>query len=143
MSPKYWIGIVSQSHVERGVADGFAQLCHGKAAPLRKMNVGDGFIYYSPKTDMSDGQPLQLFTAIGKVIGDSVYEYEMSPGFAPFRRDIQYLKCTPAPIKPLIPFLSFIKDPKHWGYPFRLGQIEITKEDFEIIAQAMGVLTNV
>ncbi len=31
---KYWIGTVSQEHVLRGVAGGFCQVCHGKAAPL-------------------------------------------------------------------------------------------------------------
>ncbi len=136
---RYWIGVVSKSHVDRGVAGGFAQLCHGKAAPLKKMDIGDWFVYYSPKTDMTNGQPLQMFTAIGKIVGESVYQYEMAPDFVPFRRDIQYFKCTPALILPLIPMLSFIKDPKHWGYPFRIGHVEITKADFELIAQAMGV----
>ncbi|WP_275249374.1 hypothetical protein [Vandammella animalimorsus] len=32
---KYWLGVVSREHVQRGVAGDFCQLCHGKAAPLR------------------------------------------------------------------------------------------------------------
>lgn len=136
---KYWIGVVSQSHVQRGVEGGFAQLCHGKAGPLKKMNVGDWFVYYSPKTDMTNGEPLQMFTAIGQVVGEDVYTHIMGPDFVPFRRDIKYLKCHPAPIKPLLPYLSFIKDPKCWGYPFRIGHVEMTKEDFLLIAESMGV----
>ena len=46
---KYWIGTVSQEHVLRGVAGGFCQVCHGKAAPLNRMKRGDWLLYYSPK----------------------------------------------------------------------------------------------
>lgn len=137
MNTRYWIGVVSQSHVMRGVAGGFAQVCHGKAAPLRRMNVGDWFVYYSPKTDLNEGEPLQMFTAIGKVTGISVYEYAMAPNFIPYRRDISYLKSSPASIQPLIQKLSFIHDPKHWGYPFRTGHFEMTSADFQLIADAM------
>jgi hypothetical protein len=37
----------------------------------------------------------------------------------------------------LLEKLSFIKDPKRWGYPFRTGQFEITATDFGLIAQAI------
>ena len=134
---RYWIGVASSSHVERGRDGGFAQLCHGKAAPLRRMNVGDWLVYYSPKTDISLWKPLQLFTAIGRVIGENVYQYSMTPDFIPFRRNIEYLECRPIPIHGLLAKLSFIRDPGHWGYPFRTGHVEITEEDFRLIAKAM------
>ncbi len=136
---RYWIGVVSLSHVKRALAGGFAQLGHGKAAPLRRMSAGDWLIYYSPTSDMESGEPLRQFTAIGKVVGESVYQHRMGPDFVPFRRDVTYLKCKPVPIGPLIPKLSFIKDPARWGFPFRRGHIEITKRDCELIARAMGV----
>jgi EVE domain len=137
MKTRYWIGVVSKSHVENGVKGGFAQLCHGKSAPLKKMNVGDWLVYYSPKTDMLNVEPLQTFSAIGRVVGDSTYEFKMSEDFIPFRRDVAYVKCRPAPIKPLIEHLSFIKDPKRWGFPFKNGHIEMTESDFIMIANAM------
>jgi hypothetical protein len=137
MNTRYWIGVVSLSHVQRGVDGGYAQVGHGKAAPLRRMKAGDWFIVYSPKTDLERGEPLQQFTAIGKVKDDRVYQFAMSPDFVPFRRDIAYLPCTAAPIQPLVSRLSFIKDPARWGYPFRTGHFEITREDFELIAGAM------
>lgn len=142
MTTRYWIGVVSQSHVIKGVNGGFAQLCHGKCAPLKRMNVGDWLIYYSPKTDMDSGTSLQKFTAVGQVLGEFVYSFKMSDDFIPFRRDITYLKCNSVSIALLIHRLSFIKDPKKWGYPFRYGHIEITKVDFDIIAQAMMVNFN-
>ena len=137
MFSRYWIGVVSHSHVQRGVVGGFAQLCHGKAAPLKRMKVGDGLIYYSPKTDMTDGLPLQQFTAIGRVVDEVVYEFAMSGSFVPFRRDVTYIDAQPAAIQALLPNLSFIKDIKHWGYPFRVGHFEISHDDFLCIVAAM------
>ena len=134
---QWWIGVVSRSHVLRGVDGGFAQLCHGKANPLRRMGVGDWLVYYSPKTDMSAGAPLQKFTAIGRVVGEAAYQFQMSEDFIPYRRDIGYVPCEEASIHPLIGELSFIKDPKHWGYSFRFGHFKITEQDFLLSANAM------
>lgn len=125
--------------MKRGVAGGFAQLGHGKFAPLRRMSTGDWLIDYSPGTEMENGEPLQQFTAVGKVVGESIYQQRMGPTFAPFRRDVSYRKCKPADIGPLITKVSFIKDPEHWGFPFHRGHIEITQDDCELIARAMGV----
>ncbi|MDQ7862723.1 hypothetical protein RCO48_21920 [Peribacillus frigoritolerans] len=33
---RYWIGVASRDHVMKGIDGGFAQLCHGKEAPLKK-----------------------------------------------------------------------------------------------------------
>lgn len=138
-APSYWIGVVSEAHVQRGVAGGFAQLCHGKAAPLRKMKRGDWFVYYSPRTEMKSGEPLQAFTAIGRVRDDEVYEYAMSDTFIPFRRNIDYVDCQQASIRGLLDQLSFTRDNRNWGYLFRRGQFQITADDFQLIAEAMGV----
>jgi hypothetical protein len=142
MSTRYWIGVVSLSHVQRGVAGGYAQVSHGKAAPLRRLHAGDWLIYYSPKTDMANGESLQRFTAIGRVKDDRVYEFAMTRDFVPFRRDIAYVACKATPIQPLIPRLSFIKDPARWGHPFRRGLVEITRKDFELIATEMEAHTD-
>lgn len=39
---RYWIGVVAQDHVEAAVAHGFVQLNYGRAAPLARMQPGDG-----------------------------------------------------------------------------------------------------
>ncbi|WNC17830.1 EVE domain-containing protein [Brevibacillus brevis] len=134
---RYWIGVVSKSHVLRGVTGGFAQLCHGKAAPLKRMRRGDWLIYYSPKTDMHGGEPLQAFTAIGQVADDDVYEYPMSEGFVPYRRNIDYAACTEVRIHSLLHQLSFTKGNRNWGYLFRTGHFEIDRTDFSLISSAM------
>ena len=138
MSPRnYWIGVVSRNHVERGVAGGFAQLNHGKAGPLERMHPGDGLVYYSPRTDFPDGEPVQAFTAIGRVATGAIFQAADADA-ALFRRQVQYLPAAEAPIKPLLDELSFIRSKNHWGAAFRFGFLRVPEEDFARIARAMG-----
>ncbi|MGV0959096.1 MAG: EVE domain-containing protein [Limnohabitans sp.] len=137
----YWIGVVSRSHVLRGVAGGFAQMNHGKQAPLQRMKAGDGLIYYSPREAYPDGAPLQAFTALGFIRTGEVYPHDMTPdgvpGFVPWRMDVDYQVVQSAPIKPLMAQLDFITDKTHWGAAFRFGQVKISEADFWRVAVAM------
>jgi len=134
---KYWMLVASKNHVLRGVQEGFAQACHGKVHPLKRMNIGDGIIYYSPKLEFEKNIPCQEFAAIGYVTGNEVYSFDMGNGFVPSRRNIQYLNAQPVSIKSLVEKLHFTTDKKHWGYKFRFGAFEISKADFVYIATAM------
>jgi EVE domain len=134
---RYWIGVASKDHVARGVEGGFCQLCHGKAQPLKRMEQGDWIIYYSPKELFGGDESCQQFTAIGRVIGGEAYQFEMAPGFIPFRRGIEFLPAQAADIRPLIHLLNFIQNKSRWGYAFRFGHIEISQADFELIAEQM------
>jgi len=134
----YWIGVVSKDHVDAAIAGGFTQLNHGKAGPLERMRAGDGFIFYSPRTDYPDGAALQAFTGIGRIRTGTIYQTEAGEGFRPFRLDVDYLVATPASIKPLIGELSFIRSKTHWGAAFRFGIVRVPAEDFARIAAAMG-----
>ena len=134
---QFWIGVVSKDHVDRATAGGFAQVNHGKAGPLERMHAGDGFVFYSPRTSYPDGAPLQAFTAIGRVRSGTVYQAEMIGGFRPFRLDVDFLPAEPAPVKPLLPELSFIRSKTHWGAAFRFGVVRVPATDFAAIASAM------
>ncbi|MBO1511109.1 EVE domain-containing protein [Metabacillus bambusae] len=134
---RYWIGVASRDHVESGVQDGFAQLCHGKPEPLKNMSNGDWIIYYSPKVNYKENTPHQKFTAIGRVIDDIIFQVDSGNNFFPFRRNIDFISCNETPIQPLIPQLSFIKSAKYWGYSFRFGHLEINEKDFTLIAERM------
>lgn len=126
----------------RGVAGGFAQMNHGKSAPLKRMKAGDGLIYYSPRESYPDGIQLQAFTAVGFVRTGEVYPHDMTsegvPGFVPWRIDVAYRSAQAMSIKPLIAQLDFIVDKTHWGAAFRYGQVRIGEADFWRIAKAMG-----
>jgi EVE domain len=135
---RYWIGVASKDHVMRGVEGGFCQLGHGKRTALERMNPGDWIAYYSPRTTLEGGETVQAFTALGQISEGEVYIGDMGPNFKPYRRDVRFLEVVDAPIRPLIDQLSFILDPKRWGYPFHRGHLEMTRTDFERIALAMG-----
>ena len=134
-----WIGVASREHVRPAVAGGFCQLCHGKAAALRRLQPGDGLIYYSPREGMGSGRPVQAFTAIGVVLADAPRQVDQGNGFQPFRRSVRYLPATEAPIRPLLSKLSFTCGKISWSYGFRRGLFRIETEDYGRIAEAMGV----
>lgn len=137
---RYWMAVASKEHVEKGVLGGFAQVCHGKAGPLKQMREGDWIVYYSPKVEFQAKEPCQLFTAIGKVQKGDPYPFVMSEDFIPWRRDVSFFPSNEVSIKQLLEDLSFIHDKKSWGYPFRRGCFEIPPSDFRLIAEAMKVV---
>jgi hypothetical protein len=137
-----WINTVSRDHVGQGVRGRFTQANHGKPHMLRKMARGDWIIFYSPKTAFPDGEPLQAFTAIGQVADDEPYQAEMTPDFHPWRRNVDFLECTEAPIRPLIDQLDFIEDKSRWGYKFRFGVFKIDDHDLEVIRSGHDRLMN-
>lgn len=138
---RYWIGVASKEHVQRGVLERIAQVCHGKAGPLNRMKEGDWIIYYSPTIQFGGKEPCQSFTAIGEVKSGDPYPFAMSEDFVPWRRDVSFVPCQETPIRLLLDNLSFIIDKQKWGFPFRKGCFEISFADFQIIAKAMGILS--
>ena len=136
---RYWLGVASRDHVKKGAAGGFCQLCHGKSAPLRRLEPGDRIVYYSPRERMGEGEPVQGFTAIGVVEEGDSFPFDMGNGFVPYRRPVRFFEAQDASIRPLLDRLSITRGRKSWGYAFRRGVLEITAEDYIMIAEAMDV----
>ncbi len=136
---RYWIGVASRNHVKVGEAGGFCQLGHGKEAPVRRLSPGDGLVYYSPGEGMKEGERIQAFTAIGRVRPGEVYHAQQTQSFCPYRRDVDYLPSSDAPIAPLLAHLSFSSGGANWGFLMRRGLFEISAHDFQLIAKSMGV----
>ena len=134
-----WLGVVSRAHVQRGVAGSFAQLCHGKAQPLRRMRRGDWLVYYSPTVEMG-GEPLRAFTAIGQVEGEDIYLHDMGGGFIPNRRDVRYVGAKEVELDVIKPKLKLCAGP-NWGMALRRGHLPLDVADFATIAAAMGAQT--
>lgn len=135
---RYWINTVSREHVMAGVAGGFTQADHGRNSRLRRLAPGDRIAFYSPRTAYPDGAPLQQFTALGTVTGEAVYQVRLREDFHPWRLAVRFDDTTrPADARPLVQRLSFIPDPRRWGYPFRRGLFEVTAADFAVIEAAM------
>lgn len=136
---KAWIAVASAEHVRLGREQGFMQVCHGKADPLRRIHPGDAVIYYSPTERMGGGPRLQAFTAMGQVKAGAPYQVDMGEGFQPFRRDVDWLPTTEVPIARLLERLSFTVGERNWGARFRFGVFQILEADRFTIAQAMGL----
>jgi len=133
----YWIAVISKDHIAKGVADGFIQVCHGKKSPLKRMKKDDWIIIYSGKKSMNGNEKCQAFTAIGQLTDDTIYSFQLSEEFIPFRRNVKFFPSNEVSIIPLISELDFIQNKKSWGYPFRFGLLKIGEKDFNYITSKM------
>ncbi|MGE2835385.1 EVE domain-containing protein [Mycobacterium sp. SMC-4] len=131
-----WIITASRDHVLRAVQGSFIQANHGRPHPVRAMAPGDWIICYSPRTEHPDGDRLQAFTAIGRVVDGDPYQAELSD-FRPWRRPVEFEDCLETPIRPLIERLDFIEDKARWGYRFRFGGFRVDDHDVDVIRSAM------
>lgn len=136
MEPNHWINTISLEHVRLGVDGGFTQTDHGRPTRLRRLRRGDRLVFYSPRTAMRSGAPLQQFTAIGTIADDEPYQVTMRPDFRPWRRRVDFADVEPADVRPLLGRLSFITDQQRWGLPFRRGLFPIEPADYRVIADA-------
>ncbi|MBV7544284.1 EVE domain-containing protein [Acidovorax sp. sic0104] len=144
-SPRNWIAVACADHARRACATpgaGFMQVCHGKAAPLRRLRVGDRVAYYAPHTTMGGNDRLQAFISIGHVLPGDACAFDAGGGFVPYRRSVDYVAAREAPIRPLLHTLEFVlADPAHWGSRLRFGLFSVSDHDMRLIAQAMGADT--
>ena len=136
---RHFVAVAAADHVRRGRTQGFMQVCHGKAAPLRRLQPGDRVVYYSPTVTFGGADRLQAFTAIGTVSG-APYQVEMGRGFRPFRRDVIWDEAREVTIKHLLDDLEFTASRRNWGYQLRFGLFEISEADMTTIARAMRSL---
>lgn len=134
---QYWIVVASKDHIANGVAGGFMQANHGKKGPLKRLEVGDWVLFYSPKETYCGNTPLQAFSAIGQINDEQLYEGKMSAESTAYRRNVTFYKAEETPIAPLIDGLEFIENKRSWGFKFRFGFFEIGENDFELIRSAM------
>ena len=139
---KYWIAVASREHVQIGIKGGFCQVCHGKEAPLKKLNEMGWIIYYSPTETFGQKLACQKFTAFGRIKKGEPYKVKMAEDFTAFRRDVNFFPSKEVSIQNLIGELSFTKNKKNWGFIFRRGIFQISFEDFKIIAKSMGIKIN-
>ena len=136
--PRYWIAVVARDRAERARADGFAELNGGRAGMLELLRAGDGFVTYAPRATEDRGEPVQAFITLGFVCDGTLQHVADAAGSLVFRMRIDYLDGAPAPVKPLLDELTFIRNRQHWGAAFRFGALRIGAVDFARIAAAMG-----
>ena len=136
---RHWIAVASAEHVRLGRRQGFMQVCHGKAAPLRRVQPGDGILYYSPSEAFGAKDRLQAFTAAGIVAAGGGYPFDMGGGVRPYRRDVNWHDTHDVPIRGLLPLLDVARATRNWGASLRFGLFEIGDADMATVCAAMGV----
>lgn len=138
---KYWIVVASRDHLDAAVRGGFIQAGHGRRSAIARLSPGDRLVGYAPRLTFGEDEPYQRFAALGTVESGEIYlggDLMDKSGEAPARRRVGYAAdVRDAPVRVLLPRLSFVHDERHWGYPFRRGLFEIPVADFEVIAAAM------
>jgi len=132
--PRHFIVVAAADAVDAASAGSYVEINRGKAGPLERLRDGDVVLYYSPRL-AEGGPPLQAFTALAVV--DGALRRADTPD-APFRRAARYRNVQPAPIRPLIDVLDFIRNKAHWGAPLRFGFVQVSAADSARIAQALG-----
>src|SRR5580704_19681314 len=136
---RFWVGVASREHVLAAVRGAFCQLNHGKEAPVRRLQMGDIIVFYSPRERINGGESLHAFTAAGRIVDEVPYQVEQSGDFRPFRRKTEYFKSKDASIHPLLEELSFTKGRSNWGVALRMGILQMKREDYMKIAMTMGI----
>jgi len=111
----YWIGVATANHVTMGVAGGFMQLSHGKAAPPKREQLGDIIAYYSPVATFGSTEKLRAFRAIGRVKVGKAYRGDIGRGFKSYRRDVTWSASEFVPIEFLLDDLEFTRCKKSSG----------------------------
>ena len=134
--PQFWIGVAHAKQVGLIRAKGLVAFSKGQKAPVAKMSTGDQVVYYAPRSDF-EGDAVQAFITLATVTGDAPYETPLMGDATAWVREADYAQTGEAPIRPMIPDLTFIKKPTHWGMAFRSSHFEITEADFDRIRAAM------
>jgi hypothetical protein len=135
-----WIGVAAAAHVRVGRQQGFVMFAHGKHSAVKQVQPGDWFAYYSPTETLGGKDPVRRFTAIGTIAeGEPEPNGVMGNHTEAWMRRAHYQDAEEADIYLLLPQLSFVQDPAHWGMYFRKSLFKTSPQDFSLIAGLMGV----
>jgi hypothetical protein len=125
---RYWLAVVSLDHAKIGFEARFLQVCHGRAAPLRRAAVDDEVFVYCPRTAYRNGKSLMSVQFHGRFANEKIYQVETVDAFAPFRRDVDFS----ASFRPIdirrISDLELTANPS-WGVALRRGFLELVSAD--------------
>jgi hypothetical protein len=132
-----WIAVISADHAATGAREGFFACSHGEGRAAARPARDDRFVYYAPRERFGEGEPVQAFVALGRILDDAPHPRKIA-GFEAQVRRAAYELVARAAVRPLIPRLCFVRDKgSHWGMAFRRGLFTVPPEDFATIEAAM------
>ena len=129
--------MISADHAAAAARDGFFACSHGDGRAAARPATGDRFAFYAPRERRGEGEPVQAFVALGRILDDRPAPRLIGRFEAQVRR-AAYEPAGRAPVRPLLPRLSFLRDRgSHWGMAFRRGLFAVPEDDFDTIAAAL------
>jgi hypothetical protein len=132
-----WIGVAGKGQVFVGVKGGLAQLSHGKKIPLQRLDEADWLIAYSPRIPSHCDEGYQCFPALDGVASEGGSQVNSGNDLFANRLEVDLEFCEEASILPLADSFPLIKNKKNWESAFRLEPLEISEEDFALLAEEM------
>ena len=89
---------------------------------MKRLKPGDGIVYYSPRAEFGEGEPVQAFTAIGEIAAGEAYPPTRAAAFNPCAATSSGIaRRADAPIRPLLDALDLTRGKTNWGVLFRRG----------------------
>ncbi|MFO1144176.1 MAG: EVE domain-containing protein [Amaricoccus sp.] len=132
-----WIAVISADHAAAAARDGFFACSHGDGRAAARPSLGDRFAYYAPREGLGEGEPVQAFVALGRIL-DAAPSPRTIGGFEAQVRQAEYEPVGRVPVRPLLPALGFLRDKgSHWGMAFRRGLFAVSEEDFAVVERAL------
>ena len=132
-----WVAVISADHAASAAREGFFACSHGDGRAAARPAKADRFVYYAPRERTGEGEPVQAFVALGRIL-DHAPASRMMGSFEAQVRRAAYEPVRRAPVRPLLPALGFLRDRgSHWGMAFRRGLFAVGKEDFAVIERAL------
>ncbi|HEY1134526.1 MAG TPA: hypothetical protein VGE77_08100 [Nocardioides sp.] len=136
--PVGWVCVISRADALAAIATGVLCLGPTGESRLRRMQLGDGVVVYSPREGRRTGAPVRRFTAVGTVTGVAAYQGD---GVEPedWCRAVDLAETGgEVPVADLLARLRFVRDEPGWGVVFRPGFLEVGIEDVEVVRAAMA-----
>lgn len=135
--PSFWLAVAHAHQVGIIRAKGLVAFSKGQKAPVTKVATGDRAVYDAPRTDF-EGDQVQAFVVMATVTGAAAFETSLAGETAAWVCEAVYDDASNAPIRPMIPDLSFIGMPSHWGVALGRSHFEVPEADISVIARAMA-----
>ena len=104
-----WIAVISADHAAAAARDGFFACSHGDGRAAARPSLGDRFAYYAPRERYGEGEPVQAFVALGRILDEGPSPRTIGSFEAQVRR-ADYEPVGRAPVRPLLPALDFLRD---------------------------------
>lgn len=141
MAIRFWLGVMPSDTAAWARHTGRFEVPAPQRGLLSQLREADGLVLYSPRTTRGDEYPLRDFTAIGRINDGVVFRTEgiTVPGeiWRPYGVAVDWDPgVTPVPLLLMKRSLDFTNQ-WNWGERLRDGIIEISRNDFLLLRDAM------